>query len=227
MHLLLLSGLLSDKRLWKHQASHLGDLGEVQIFSLAKDSAKKMVDAILAKAPETFALVGHSMGGWIALEIMRVAPSRVSHLILLNTTARADSDEKRQKRLEMIEAAKGGNFEKIARQITEKFVYNKTVKEAVLKMFLEVGSDLFVRQQTAMLVRDECFSILPKITCPTLVIHASKDQNFSLKEHEELSTQIKAAKLSIIENAGHMSPMEEPKAITDLLKLWLKTKISL
>jgi pimeloyl-ACP methyl ester carboxylesterase len=88
-------------------------------------------------------------------------------------------------------------------------------------MFLEVGQEAFIRQEKAMINRSESQSILSSITCPTLVIHAMQDKNFSLQEDQELVDQIQNAKLGLIEDSGHMSPIEMPQAVTALIRLWL------
>ena len=88
-------------------------------------------------------------------------------------------------------------------------------------MFLEVGEEAFIAQQNAMLIRKESQPILPAIACATLVVYAAQDKNFTLAEHEELVHHIPNAKLAIVEDSGHMSPLEVPQAITALLRFWL------
>jgi pimeloyl-ACP methyl ester carboxylesterase len=219
--LILVSGLLSNEHVWWHQAAHLREFASIHIACPAENTPEKMVQTILDQAPPLFALAGHSMGGWVSLEIMRVAPHRVSQLCLLNTTARSDSDEKRRKREEMIFRVKQGHFSEVVEEMVSHLVYNPDVKEDVKAMFLEFGGEAFVRQEEAMFRRKECLSILPKIHCPTLIIHGDKDKNFSLEEHQELATQIPKAKLAVIEGAGHMSPLEKPEKVTTLLRSWL------
>lgn len=219
--LILVSGLLSNEHVWWHQVTHLRELASIHIACPSESTPEKMVQTILDQAPPLFALAGHSMGGWVSLEIMRVAPHRVSQLCLLNTTARSDSDEKRRKREEMIARVKQGHFSEVAEEMVSHLVYNPDVKEDVKNMFLKVGGGVFIRQEEAMLRRKECLSILSKIPCPTLVIHSDKDKNFSLEEHHELATQIPKAKLAVIEGAGHMSPLEKPEKVTTLLRSWL------
>ncbi len=121
----------------------------------------------------------------------------------------------------MILRAKDGHFQQIAEEITDSFVFNTLCKKEVLNMFLEVGKDAFIHQEEAMLVRRESQSILASIACPTLVIHAAQDKNFSIEEHEELVAQIPHAKLAVVEDSGHMSPLEVPQAIITLLRYWL------
>lgn len=220
--LVLLSGLLSNQRLWRHQIAHLADIASIQVISSTQNTPEKMVRSILDQAPAKFSLAGHSMGGWLCLEVMRVAPSRVNRLCLLNTTARMDTEDKAKKRHEMIQRVQKGQFPQVAKEIVDHFVFNASVKSEVEKMFLEVGSEAFIHQQQAMLERKECLSLLPSIRCPTWVIHALRDENFSLEEHQELVDQIHNGELRTVEDSGHMSPMEAPQAITALLRAWLK-----
>lgn len=219
--LVLLSGLLSNEALWSHQMAHLTDLASIQVFSPFQNSVEKMVQPILDKAPPVFALAGHSMGGWLCLEIMKRAPSRVSRLCLLNTTSRLDPEEKKIKRQKMMLKAQSGHFEEVVEALLDRFVFNPLMKSAVRTMFFDLGPSVFVSQQESMLKREECESVLPHISCPTMVIHAVEDKNFSLEEHRELSSQIKGARLKLVEGSGHMSPMEKPEAITGLLRQWL------
>jgi pimeloyl-ACP methyl ester carboxylesterase len=219
--LVLLPGLLSDKRVWMHQIQHLKDVADVQIISLSQDTPEKMIHSLLEEAPPKFALAGHSMGGWLCLEVMRVAPERVTQLCLINTTSRMDTEEKREKRYRMIEKAEEGSFQEIVKDIVGKFVFNPLVKNDVEKMFLDLGKTVFIHQEQAMIKRKDTRSLLATIFCPVLVIHAAQDSVFSLDEHIELVAQMPNAKLALVEDAGHMSPMEMPQAITALLRYWL------
>ncbi len=219
--LVLLSGLLSNQALWSHQIHHLSDIAEIHVISASQSTPHKMVEAILDQAPPRFAIAGHSMGGWLCLEIMRSAPSRITQLCLLNTTGRMDSEEKRAKRQAMIQQTEKGLFRPVVKELVEHLVFNPLVKNEVEKMFLEVGEEAFLNQEKAMLAREECLSILPHITCPTLAIHAAQDQLFSLEEHDEFINQIPGSKLAVVEDTGHMSPIEMPQAITTLLRFWL------
>lgn len=121
----------------------------------------------------------------------------------------------------MISRAERGEFLHIVHELAARFVYNPLVRENVEQMFLSVGPEAFIRQEKAMLQRQESFSILPLIHCPTLVIHAQEDNIFSLEEHEELITHIPHAVLATVSESGHMSPMEQPGRIAELLKEWL------
>lgn len=216
-----ISGLLSDQFLWSHQVEHLKDIASIQVISPDQDSPSSMIQGILDKAPDQFALAGHSMGGWLCLEIMRATPSRVRKLCLINTTAKLDSTEKKAKREEMIKKVENGQFQEVVKDIVDHFAYNADVKADIEKMFLRVGEKVFIQQEKSMLIRTECLSVLPLITCPTLVIHSAQDKVFSIEDHQELADSIKSARLAIIEDSGHMSPLEVPQTITSLLRYWL------
>lgn len=188
--LILLVGLASDQMVWEHQIHWLRDIAEIKVISCHQNTPEAMVGFILEQAPRQFALAGHSMGGWLALEIMRRAPDRVTKLCLLNTTAEDDPPEKVQRRNEMIQMAKTGQYPEVARTVADAFVFNSSVKEKILAMFLRQCKGTFINQQFAMLAREESMSILPKIVIPTLVIYARQDKNFTLAMHERIVKQI-------------------------------------
>lgn len=219
--LLFVSGLLSNELIWSHQIRDLSDVALIKVISPNQDTPQKMVEAILEQAPDRFALAGHSMGGWLCLEVMRRAKERVTKLCLLNTTAKGDTPIKRAKRKEMIQRVKEGQFLQVVKELADCFVFNIHIKNEVEKMFLEVGEQTFIRQEKSMLLRKECISILPKIACPTLIIHAANDKVFTLEDHQEMANNIPKAKLAIIEDCGHMSPLEMPKAVTSFLRYWI------
>lgn len=219
--LVLICGLLSNESLWRHQIAYLSDIASIQVAMPSENNPEEMIQGILNIAPQQFALAGHSMGGWLALELMQRVPDRIVKLCLLNTTARSDSHEKQNRRKDLIARVRAGHFFEIVQETATAFVFHSPVKAEVEKMFLDVGADVFARQEEAMLHRKQVLATLGKISCPTLVIHAAQDKNFSLLEHEELVSKIHKAKLAIVEDIGHMSPLESPQAITALLRFWL------
>lgn len=220
--LILLPGLLSDQAVWSHQLNHLSDLVNCRVIPLTSDdNMDDLIQTVLQSVEGNFYLAGHSMGGWLALELARVAPLRILKLCLLNTSAQKDSAEKRQNRIDMIEAVTQGQFQTVAEDIANRYVYNTKVKKDVLAMFLRVGAQAFLNQEKALLTRHDSRSILSKLAMPTLVVHAVQDKVFSLAVHKELVDKIPNAKLAIIEDTGHMSPMESPQAVTAFLRFWL------
>jgi pimeloyl-ACP methyl ester carboxylesterase len=222
--LLLLPGLLCDAETWEYQRDHLSDIADIMIPTLNHAaSPHEMVASALQAAPPHFAIAGHSMGGWIALEIMKYCPERVLALCLMNTTAFPDSKEKHAARKAMLSVVnKKAEFAAIIAKLTQSFIYNTSVTSQITAMF-ERNVSAFVNQEQAMLQREDCINVLNSITCPTLIIHSANDTIFHYEDSQFLAEKIKHAALSIIDNCGHMSPMESPDEVTHLMRLWLKT----
>jgi len=225
--LLLLPGLLCDAALWTHQVHHLAEVCTPEVIPLThQDSVKDMAAHVLAHAPDRFALAGLSMGGYAALEIMRQAPDRVTHLALINTQARADSEDTRERRTGLIALAKTGKFKGVTPRLLPMLVHaerlhDHALTDVVLKMAERVGRDAFIRQQTAILGRPDSRPDLAQIKIPTLVIAGRQDALTPLAVAQEMVEAIPNARLGLIEECGHLSPLERPQAVTSLLRQWL------
>ena len=223
--LLLLPGLLCDAAVWHHQINTLSDVVSIIVPDLSKaNTPAEMVAAVLKVAPASFMLAGHSMGGWVALEVMRSAPQRVLKLCLANTTAKLDTAEKAAARKEMISLATQGEYENIINRLAAAFVYQKKYLPLVTEM-LHRNQHAFINQEQAMLIRQDCVPVLKDITCPTLVIHSVQDAVFNINDSEQLAFNIKQATLEIIEEAGHMSLMEQPEKFSALMRAWVQQTI--
>lgn len=219
-NLILLPGLLSNESLWQHQISHLQNNAHITVIPVREDSVEKMVQHILSVAPPQFALAGHSIGGRIAMEVALTAPEQISKLCLLNTTCHLDPPEKHQFRKQIVERSKQGMFPTVVDELAELFIFQKNLKNDVKSMFLAEGIEVFINQENAMITRKDCCPFLPKINCPTLVIHAEKDSLFTYAQNKELADLIPKAKFAVVPDSGHMSPMENPEAVSDLMKKW-------
>lgn len=225
--LIFLPGLLCDAALWAHQTEHLKDIGVPRVADLTQhDSVHAMAAHVLKEAPEKFALAGLSMGGYVAQEIMRQAPQRVLKLALVDTSARADTPEQHEKRKGLIALAKTGKFKGVTPKllpllVSPEHLKNQALCDTVLQMAERVGRDAFVRQQTAIMGRPDSRGDLGKITCPTLVIVGREDALTPPEHAAEIAADIKGAQLAIIEQCGHLAPLEQPQATTALLRLWL------
>jgi pimeloyl-ACP methyl ester carboxylesterase len=227
--LILLPGLLNDARLWSHQKAALSGLAEVRISDLTQDdSMAGLAKRVLADAPQRFALAGLSMGGYVAMEILRQAPERVERLALFDTTARPDTPEQTQRRLDAIALAKAGGFERIMPGMLPLLVHPdhlalERVGGLAKDMALAVGAEAFVRQQTAIMHRPDSRPALNRINCPTLVACGRDDGLTSLDRHEEMAELIPGGTLVVIEQCGHLSAIEQPQAVSALLSYWLQT----
>jgi len=227
--LVLIPGLLCDRALWRHQAAHLADLADVIVADVSEQSSMAaMADAVLAQAPAgKVALAGLSMGGYVAFEIMRSAPERVSRLALLDTMARKDTEEQRHRRLSMIAQAEKGDFHGVTSRLLPLFVHPDRVTDAplveeIMAMTKRVGRDAFLREQTAIMGRADSRLHLGEIRVPTLVLVGRQDALTPVEVHEELASRIARAKLVVVENCGHLSTMERPEAVTAVMRYWLQ-----
>jgi pimeloyl-ACP methyl ester carboxylesterase len=225
--LVLLPGVLLDERLYAAQIAALGDVAAIRIGDLTgADSIAGIAGAVLAQAPERFALCGLSLGGYVAFEIMRRAPERVLRLALLDTQARPDSPEARERRLSLIARAERGEFEAVIGQLVRLFIHpdrlaDEALVETITAMARKVGQDGFLRQQTAALNRIDSRPALGAITCPTLVLVGRQDVVTPPEAHGEIAAAIPNATLVVLPECGHLSPLEQPAMVSAQLHAWL------
>lgn len=227
MALLLLPGFMTDAALWDALAPRLQSLGPLVFADLARDdSIEAMARRALADAPPSFGVLGFSMGGYVAREIARLAPGRVRALILVATSARADSQI--QARRKAVAAARSGatRFNGLSRQAIATSLHPARAGESALiehihAMGDRLGGEVFVRQSS--LRRDGDLDTLGQIRCPTLVVAADEDRLRSLDEARELADGIPGATLQVIEGSGHMVPLEAPAALAGVIIDWLGT----
>ncbi len=225
--LALLPGLLTDRALWAHQIAALADHAECWVADFTtQGSVAGMARSVLAMLPARFALAGLSMGGYVAMEIMRQAPERVGLLALLDTQARLDSPARVEARKTLIKQARAGAFKGVTRRALEMYLHPDRVEDAaladaVLAMTARVGREAFLSQQAAIMDRPDSLPGLPAIACPTLVLCGRQDGPTPVECHEEIAAAIPDAKLTVIEDCGHLSPMERPEEVTAALRQWL------
>lgn len=228
MPLIFLPGLLCDHALWAHQTEHLKDICIPQVAVLTDHAhVKDMAAHVLATAPERFALCGLSMGGYVAQEIMRQAPQRVVKLALVDTSARADTPEQLERRKGLIALAKTGKFKGVTPKLlpfllSPEHLQNQALCDTVMQMAERVGRDAFVRQQTAIMTRPDSRADLGTIACPTLLLVGREDALTPPELAAEMARGIPGAELVVIEQCGHLAPLEQPQATTALLRLWLQ-----
>ncbi|WP_206238758.1 alpha/beta fold hydrolase [Novosphingobium terrae] len=224
--LVLLPGLLCDARLWQRQADDLADIAAPWIADLTQDdSIPAMAARVLAQAPERFALAGLSMGGYVALEIMRQAPGRVTRLALLDTSAAPDGEARQAERQRAIKTLGLGRFMGVTEAMLPQLVHEShvcgPVGATVRAMAKEVGQQAFVRQQQAILTRTDSRPLLPGITVPTLIAVGEDDRMTPPPLAEAMHQAIPGARLHRFAQCGHLPPLEQPEATSALLRDWL------
>jgi pimeloyl-ACP methyl ester carboxylesterase len=229
MPILLVPGLVSSPRIFAPVEPALWRFGPVTIANhIRDDSMGAIARRILAEAPPRFALAGHSMGGYIAFEILRQAPERVARLALINTQARADTAEASERRRGMMARAKAGEFRAVLDELFPGFVHPSRRDDAMLRKLVhdmgeDVGVDGFMRQQAAVMGRVDSRPSLAWIKCPTLVLTGDSDNTIPNSLSKEMADGIHGAKLVILENCGHMPQPEQPQATVAALVEWLKS----
>lgn len=223
---LLLPGLLCDARLWRDQVAGLADIAEVAVPDLTRDdSVGALAARVLADAPERFALGALSMGGYVAFEILRQAPQRVTRLALLATSARADPPKRAAVRRASLAMAERGRFAGVTRKLLPQLVHasqvDTPVGEEVMAMAERVGRDAFLRQQRAILERPDSLPLLPTLAMPTVIGVGDDDRMTAPEESRILRDGIAGARLHVFTGCGHLPPMEKPQETTELLRAWL------
>lgn len=234
MNLLLLPGLLCDAAAWAPVLPHVGRAAECSIPDYADEtSLGAMAERVLADAPPTFALAGHSMGGRVALEIVRRAPGRVVRLALLDTGCRARppgaaGEAERAGRLALLATARERGMREMARTWVQPMVHPERLAddaliEAILAMFARRTPLQFAGQIEALLARPDATDVLRAVACPALVLCGREDGWAPPAQHEEMAALIPGSRLTILDRCGHMAPMERPDAVGAALAEWLRT----
>jgi len=232
--LMLLPGLTCDAAVWAPQVQALADVAQCVVPAWGlRDSLTAMAEQVLAEAPsERFALAGHSMGGRVALEVVRLAPQRVARLALLDTGAHplaaGDAGAKeRTGRMALLDIARAQGMRAMGRQWARGMVHPSRLHtplfDAILDMQARSSPEQFAAQQQALLKRPDAGPLLPTIGCPTLVLCGQEDSWSGPAQHQAMAAAIPGARLVIVPHCGHMCTMEQPAAVSAALRDWLLT----
>lgn len=226
--LVLLPGLLCDAQLWQPQVEALSDIADIWIADHTRaDTMAGVARDVLADAPfARFALAGLSMGGYIALEILRQAPQRVAKLALLDTAAGPDLPQQTQTRMEFIALAERGDFVRVTEALLPLLIHparlrERSLTDTIKSMAENTGRDAFLRQEKAIMSRADSRALLATIACPTLVLCGRQDALTPLARHEEIAAGVKGARLEVIADCGHLATLERPTEVTAALRRWL------
>ena len=225
--LVLLAGLLCDEVIWADVADRLVDSTEIRIVAFPGfSSIGAMAEHVLTIAPGKFALAGHSMGGRVALEVVRRAPTRVAGLSLLNIGVHALRDDELSSRGRLVQLARERGMSAVAAEWLPPMMGAPEARIAALmprltEMVERATPEGFARQIRALLERPDAEAVLPSIRVPTLLLSGTRDTWSPLAQHEEIQRCIAHATLVGIEDAGHMAPIEQPDAVARALREWL------
>jgi pimeloyl-ACP methyl ester carboxylesterase len=227
--LLLLPGLMCDAAFWQPLAETLTcqvvDYGDA-------NSITAMAETVLAVAPANFVLAGHSMGGRVALEAVRLAPERVQKIMLMDTgylawLPGAAGDTERAGRMALLNVAQQQGVRAMAQEWVKGMVHPDRLHDGplidnILTMMSRKTADRFARQQNALLNRPDASPVLAALRVPTLLLCGRQDSWANVAQHSAMQVLAPHAQLSVIEDAGHMVLMERPDATVRVIADFLE-----
>lgn len=228
---LLLPGFMLDARLWDDVRAGLSELGQLSFGDITQDdSLEAMAKRVLLNAPPRFVLFGFSMGGYVAQWVYKFAPERVIAIVFMNTSAHQQSAAEVAQTQAQIELAKQYPFKGLTKRALASSVDpDRTGDQALLDrlqtMAVANGKDVFIRQLSAM--RNDGYEDLQKIQCPTLIIASRNDQMRSVAESQQMADRIPQSQLIVMEHCGHMTPLEKPVELLEVLNSWFKQNVKL
>lgn len=230
--LYLLPGLICDELVWAAQVRALSSIATVAVpgYGNAR-SLVSMAERVFASAPEKISLAGHSMGGRVALEMIRMAPDRIERLALLDTGVHPVEPGEKEKRMALLDIGRQQGMEALVDIWLPPMVHPDRQSDDALMaplrhMCVTAGLQQFEDQITALLGRSDQRPVLSGINCPTLVAVGSDDAWSPVSQHRQIAAEIQDAELVIFEGAGHMAPAESPEEVTKALHRWLERDAS-
>ena len=226
--LVLLPGMMCDGRLFAPQIAAFSAQRPIMVVtSTAGTSMTGFARQILDIAPPEFALAGLSMGGIIAMEILRLAPARVTRLALMDTNPLADPPEKAPLRQSLVAKVKAGKLRDVMRdEMKPTYLADGPLKAQVLDLCMDMaetlGPRVFAQQTMAIQTRPDQCETLQGTTVPTLVLCGEADQLCPVERHHLMHDLIPNSVLTIIPGAGHLPTLEQPELTNKALNEWLK-----
>jgi len=226
--LVLIPGMMCDARLFMPQIAAFSGSRDLHLATITDhDRVEALAGAVLANAPPRFALCGLSMGGIVAMEILRQASDRVDRIALLDTNPLAESEAVKVRRLPQMQAVQEGRLVSVMRdEMKPNYLTDGPGRQQVLDvcmdMALGLGPHVFLRQSRALMDRPDQSETLRGADLPALVLCGRDDVLCPVERHELMAELIPGARLEIIENAGHLPVLEQPEATNAALIRWLE-----
>lgn len=232
-HLILVPGLMCDAASWAPMLPALQGHAQVHVVDHGQaDDLVGMAQQILDATPKTFYLAGHSMGGRVALEVMRLAPERVRALALLGTGYRpkeagAAGEKEVQTRQALLDVAQRDGVRVMAQAWVQNMVApsrltDATLMEEIVQMFQRKSEDVFKRQIRALLARPDASGVLHQLRVPTLLMVGEFDTWASPQQHQAMAKLIPThPAVQVLAGSGHMLMMEKPELVVDHFLRWL------
>ena len=223
--LVLIPGLGSDGAVWRRTIAEMGDVAFIVGDTLHASDLAAMAETILLQAPERFAVAGVSMGGMVALEIVRIAPHRVAGLALVDTTAQPDGFKRGVTRRLVNAAVRfSRDFRRLAERSVASLVHPATphdVRAELVEMSVRVGPRTYVRQNRAVAARRDLRPVLSRIAVPTAVIVGREDRLTPMAMSHDMHRRVPGSTFHVVDDCGHLPPIERPEATASQLRGFL------
>ncbi|MBO6894695.1 MAG: alpha/beta fold hydrolase [Roseibium sp.] len=220
--------MMCDARLFGPQIAALSGRVPIHLAPVtAHNSVEALAADILENAPPRFALAGLSMGGIVAMEVVRQAPDRVRRLGLLDTNPRAELDQVKQGREPQIEKVRAGGLREVMRdELKPNYLADGPNRQEVLdlcmEMAVDLGPDVFERQSRALQARPDQQDTLKSVQVPTLILMGEDDRLCPRDRHELMHDLVDGSVFEIVQGAGHLPTLEQPGAVTRAFQRWLE-----
>ncbi|MFT6262478.1 MAG: pimeloyl-ACP methyl ester carboxylesterase [Dasania sp.] len=223
-NIVLIPGLLNTAALYNLQKSYLNNRFNITVADHTKFETIAQIaeDILVNQAPDEFVIGGLSMGGYVAQEILRQAPHRVKGLLLMNTSARKDTPDQTKRRIAIMNATQSGRFKGVTKHLLPNLIHqdsldNTLVTNVIIDMAQEIGRDAFIRQQKAIINRIDSRDTLTRVSVPACVVVGDSDKLTPPERAKEMATLLPSAELHIIERCGHLSPLECPEDVIEII----------
>lgn len=224
--LLILPGLLCDSRMFGETLAAFAGSVVVDGFYAGYNRIEAMADYAIARMPDRCALLGHSMGARVALEVVRKVPDRVERLALVDTGVHPVKPGEREGRYKLRDLGRDQGMAALVAQWLPPMMgfaglRDEALMDLLYAMAVDAGLTTFEAQIEALLHRPSVDALLPAIACPTVAIVGRQDQWSPVAQHEAIAAAIPGAQLRVVERAGHMMPAEAPLAFNAQVQDWL------
>lgn len=223
----LLPGLMCDEAVWVHQRRALAAHAEVRIpVFRGFNSLRRMAEFVLQDAPERFSVVGHSMGGRVAFELMEIAGKRIERFAVMDTGVHGVQPGEANKRLPLLAAAERQGLQAVADAWILPMLHPERHNDTrliadITAMILRNSVEDYRGQVEALLQRQDQTPYLARIEQQVWLLCGDADTWSPPAQHASMQQLLRASELRIIAGAGHMSTLEQPDAVSQILLEWL------
>jgi pimeloyl-ACP methyl ester carboxylesterase len=229
--IIFLSGLLCDETVWEDIKKELEDDFDITMISFKGcDSIENMAKKVLENSPNEFILIGHSMGGRVALEVYNQNSKRVKALGLFNTGVTPKSEAEVPGLQKLLDISNSEGIEAVLKlwlppMMSKSGLENSDLMSKLGDMVKTYNSQEFSKQINALLNRPDAREVLPKVDVPVLLLSGTEDTWSPISQHKDMQEYLKNSELAIINEASHMAPCEQPKQVATAIKNWLSKNL--